>query len=199
MILLLFLKLHFFIEPYNWYKKYLFEDITAFLVSVDYPSISIDEILQKNEIKRWELLEEFFKERNKLGFLGKIDQKPINYKHLFFEKEDSNYQLKEDILVLTGINSIAIGLFPVETEIILNHFVATFNKDEYIMTKIQNINALVFLIENVGFLSVQYYHLSFKSELDSYLEFQNNKLIIKSTDKLLIRQLIENFEHIKND
>ena len=189
---------YFFIEPYNWYKKYLFEDITIFLVSVDYPSISIDEIIQNNEEKRLELLEEFFKERNKLGFLGKIDLKPINYKNLFFEKEESNYQFIEDILVLTGINSIAIGLIPIETEIILNHFVATFNKDEYIMTKIKNINALVFLIENVGFLSVHYYHLTFKSEPDSYLEFQNNKLSIKSTDKLLIEQLIENFEHIKN-
>jgi hypothetical protein len=87
-------------------------------------------------------------------------------------------------------------LIQLEKEIILNHFVATYNKNKLDTTKIKNINALAFHIDNVGFLSIQYYHLSLKSEPDSYIEFQNNKLTIKSIDKTFLKKLIEKFELI---
>jgi hypothetical protein len=192
----LFESCYFFIEPYQWYKKYLFEDITEFLVSVDNLSISIDDILEKNDLKRWTLIDDISNKRDKLGFSGRINIKPIDKRRLFCEKGEYSFKLINNTLEVSGINSIAIGLIQLEKEIILNHFVATYNKNKLDTTKIKNINALAFHIDNVGFLSIQYYHLSLKSEPDSYIEFQNNKLTIKSIDKTFLKKLIEKFELI---
>lgn len=193
----LFESYYFFMEPYQWYKQFIFNDITEFLTSVDNKSISINDIIKTNELKKWELVESIFNERDKLGFSGKIDLKPIDKERLFCKKGEYSYKLTEDRLEVSGINSIAICLFPLEEEIILNHINATYNKDEFVTTRIKNIKALAFLIENLGFLSVYYYHFLFKSEPKSYVEFIFNKLIIKSKDKLLIENIINKIEILR--
>lgn len=193
----LFESYYFFMEPYQWYKQFIFNDITEFLTSVDNKSISINDIIKTNELKKWELVEGIFNEREKLGFSGKIELKSIDKERLFCKKGEYSYKLTEDRLEVSGINSIAICLFPLEEEIILNHIDATYNKDEFVATKIKNIKALAFLIENLGFLSVHYYHFLFKSESKSYVEFIFNKLIIKSKDKLLIENIINKIEILR--
>lgn len=193
----LFESCYFFMEPYQWYKKIIFNDITKFLTSVDNKSISINEIIKTNELKKWELVEGIFNEREKLGFSGKIDLKPIDNERLFCKKGEYSYKLNEDTLEISGINSIVICLLPHEEEIILNHFDATYNKDEYVTTKIENIKALAFLLENVGFLSVHYYQFIIKSDPDSFVEFDNNKLIIKIKDRQIIENIINIIEILR--
>ena len=80
--------------------------------------------------------------------------------------------------MFSGINSTGISLLPFEQEIILNHFDATNNYDKNAKSKIKNIKALTYLLQSVGLLSVRFYHLSFKSEVDSYAEFEDNILTI---------------------
>jgi hypothetical protein len=185
---------YFFFEPYRWYKKYLFKNITEFLSSVDDHSISLQDQLITNDKERWADVDQLFNERNKLGFDGKIALSPIDKYYLFDKNPESSYQLFKDTLEISGINSIGIGLLRNDLEITLNHFDATNNKHKDVTSKIRNIKALTYLIETVGFLKVNSYRLSFNASVDCYAEFEDNILTIRHTDNSLLKELIEKYE-----
>ena len=57
----------FFFEPRCWYRKYIFKDISEFLVSVDDPSIDLDNQISKNYDESMSIVERLFRERKRLG------------------------------------------------------------------------------------------------------------------------------------
>ena len=185
---------YFFFEPCRWFKKYLFKDITEFLTSVDNPSISLDKLLEANDEEGRLDLKRLFNERDKLGFSGKSTLRPIEKDCLFETGRKSSYKLNKETITFSGIKSIGISLLPFEHEIILNHFDTSNNYDKNVKVKIRNINALTYLLQSVGPLSVKFYHLSFKSDVDCYAEFEDNILTIRHTDKSLLKQLIEKYK-----
>lgn len=190
---------YFFLKPYRWYKKYLFKDIVDFLISVDDHSININDHLVENSMERWNEVDGFFQERDMLGFAGKIKLSPIDKNCLLSKEHESSYQLFGEILFITGISSVVIGLLPFDKEITLNHFNTTYNRYKNVKTKIKNIKALTYLLQKSGLLSVNSYHISFKSDTGCYAEFKNNILIIRHSDKTLLNNLIEKYKHIRQE
>lgn len=57
----------FFFEPLCWYRKYIFNDISEFLVSVDDPSIDLDNQISKNYDESMSIVARLFRENEKLG------------------------------------------------------------------------------------------------------------------------------------
>ena len=57
----------FFLEPRRWYRKYIFKDISEFLISVDDPSINLENQLIQNYEESKDITDGFFRERRKLG------------------------------------------------------------------------------------------------------------------------------------
>ena len=62
---------YFFFKPYRWYKKFIVEDIGHLLLAHD-TGIDLHKLLQQNDKKRWEIVDEFFVERGKLGLDDKL-------------------------------------------------------------------------------------------------------------------------------
>ena len=168
---------YFYLKPYRWYKKYLFKDIVDFLISVDDHSININGHLVENDRKMWNEVDGFFRERDILGFAGKIESEPIDEYFLFSQKHESSYQVFNRTLVITGINPIVIGLLPLDTEITLNHYSAKIKRNKNVKTKIKNIKAFSYLLRNSGFSEFVSYHISFKADSDCYAKFKNDLIL----------------------
>jgi len=190
---------YFYFKPYRWYKKYLFKDIVDFLISPDDHSINIGEQLFENERKMWNEVDGFFQEHDILGFAGKIESEPIDKKYLFSKKHESSYQVFNRTLVITGINPIAIGLLPLDTEITLNHYTAKTKRYKNVKTKIKNIKAFSYLLRNSGFSEFVSYQISFKGDSDCLAKFYNNVLVIKHSDKSLLNNLIEKYKLLRQE
>jgi len=56
----------FFFEPYCWFRKYIFKDISEFLISVDDPSIDLDSQLIQNYEESKKITDGFFRKRRML-------------------------------------------------------------------------------------------------------------------------------------
>ncbi len=64
-------------EPYQWYNKVWFEDMGEFLAWATDPSVDIDRQLKENDKKFQEIEKELFKDRDELGYEGKIDNRVV--------------------------------------------------------------------------------------------------------------------------
>ncbi|MCD6346899.1 MAG: hypothetical protein J7L96_05695 [Bacteroidales bacterium] len=195
----IFEAMFFFNEPYRWYKKYLFKNTSEFLASMDDSSIDLDLQLAENEEAAWIEFEAFFKERDKLGYEGKIKLNPLERDDLFIDQEEeSSYKLSGDTLVISSINSIAAGLLPYDTNIILHGIKIPNKKDDTLTYKIQNVKAFVYLLQNNGFLQIHSYHFSFALGQNEYVEYRDNTLTVCHLDKSLLQGIIRLYEQFKD-
>ena len=153
----------------------------------------------ENDRKMWNEVDGFFRERDILGFAGKIESEPIDEYFLFSQKHESSYQVFNKTLVIKGINPIAIGLLPLDTEITLNHYTTKTKRNKNVKTKIKNIKALTYLLRNSGFSEFVSYHISFKADSDCYAKFNNFVLIIRHSDKTLLNNLIEKYKLLRQE
>lgn len=74
---------YFFFAPYRWYKKYIFKDLSQFLIDIDKSGFNIERHFEKLDNERWSEVTNFFNERDKLGFEGKLELDPIEKESLF--------------------------------------------------------------------------------------------------------------------
>jgi hypothetical protein len=85
---------YFFVEPYRCYKKYIFKDLSQFLIDIDKSNFNIESYFNELDKEKWSEVTNFFNERDKLGFAGKLEFDPIEKESLFRERENSNFIIK---------------------------------------------------------------------------------------------------------
>ena len=115
---------YFFYEPFRWYKKFVSEDIRDILLSPD-TGLDLRKIVDRNDKIRWNQVGEFFKERRRLGYEGKISVEPINHFEIIPEKSNSSrmrIMSKETSLSVSNVTSIVAGLLPFDLKISLKYF-----------------------------------------------------------------------------
>ena len=189
---------YFFFEPYRWYKKYVFKDLSQFLIDIDKSGFNIESHFEELDNERWFEVTNFFNERNKLGFEGKLELDPIEKDSLFREGKNSDFSFQDNCITFSGINSVIVGLLPHDCKIKLENFKAPYNRNDSVCDKVKNIKALVYLLQSLGMLSIDSYSIQFDSEKDCRCDFKDDTFIIKHTDKEFLKGLIEKYELYKN-
>jgi len=189
---------YFFLEPSRWYKKYIIKDMSQFFKHIDSPWLNFDEYLEDVEEESWSHIVEFFNERDKLGFDGKLILDPIKKECIIAEGQEAEYILNDRGITFSGVNSLIVGLLPYETEITLEEFKAPFNRNKYVCESVKNIRALVYLLQSVGKLSIDFYSFVFGVNNQCKCTFIKNELRIYHADKVLFEDLLNKFKEIKN-
>lgn len=62
----LFATPYFFFKPYRWHKKFIYKDLSEFLINLDKPRFSVDNHFEQLENEWWSEVTEFFKDVDKL-------------------------------------------------------------------------------------------------------------------------------------
>lgn len=194
-------KVHYiFFEPYRWYKEYIIEDLTILFSKIDELNFDINGYFEQLDKKRWKMVDTFFRERNELGFAGKIDlDHEIDYESVFQEEESSSYIKTSGNLVFSGVNPQIVNIFPENFEIKLVYFNCPNNKHSDLSSKIGNVKGFLFLLHSVGLLSIESYSFFSLKVPECNVEFKNNKLIIRCEDSQLVEHLIEKYEDLKKN
>jgi hypothetical protein len=141
---------YFFYEPYRWYKKFISTDIKEILLSPD-TGHDLRKILDKNDRIRWKQVDEFFKERRRLGYEGKISIEPVN--HFEIIPEDSNpskirIKITDTSITVTDVTSIIAGLLPFDLKICLKYIYYKHGKQYEGLGEVKSIKDLVFLLRD---------------------------------------------------
>lgn len=189
---------YFFFEPYRWYKKYIFKDLSQFLIDIDKSSFKIENHFKELEYNKWSEINDFFRERDELGFSGKLELDPIEKESLFSEGESSDFSFQDNCITINGINSVIVGLLPHDCSIKLENFKAPYNRDNNVCEKVKNIKALVYLLQSVGILSIDSYSIHFDSDKDCRGDYKDNTFKIIHTDGEFLKSLIDKYETYKN-
>ena len=154
---------YFFHEPYRWYKKYIAKDLSQFLIEIDNPEFNIEKHLEEIDEERWSYISDLFLERDELGFAGKLNLDPLTKECILNKDMKSGYSFRGNTIRFKGVNSLIVGLLSLETEITLEDFRAPFNRNPNIFEKVRNVKALVYLLQSVGMLSIDYFTISIGS------------------------------------
>lgn len=188
----------FFFEPHRWYKKYIFKDLSKFLIDIDKSDSNIEQYFKALEDNRWSEIDDYFKERDKLGFSGKIEIDPIEKDNLFSDVENSDFSIRDNCVIFNGINSVIVGLLPHDYRIKLEDFQAPHNRNDNVCDKIESIKALVYLLQSVGILSIDSYSIQIDSDKDCSGHFKDNTFIITHTDNEFLKCIIDKYLTFRN-
>lgn len=185
-------------EPYRWYKKSIFKDLSLFLLDIDDPNFNIEKHFENLENERLLEVEGFFNERDELGLAGKLKPDPINKDSIFDEDENSDFKFQNDCLTFRGVTSAIVGLLPYDWQIKLEGFSAQYIRNKNVLDKVKSIESLVYLVQSVGLLSVASYSITFDSDIDCRADYNDNTFKIIHYDSVFLKSLIEKYETIKN-
>jgi hypothetical protein len=189
--------MYYFLEPYRWYKKYIFKNVTELLLEIDNPLFNWEEQIHQNENESRKILKSLFRERDQLGFAGLLEMEPIEKEDLVIEGNIGKCEFNgHDILIFKGVRANAIGLLSPVIEITLTQFGNLANSDNKLRMKVKTIKALQYLIEKKGVYRINKYSLAFDKEYGSYAEFTNNQLIIHHNNLELLEEIKGKFERI---
>ena len=188
---------YFFFEPYKWYKKYHFKDITELLISVDDPSVDIKLHQRMNHSETLAERKQFFIERDLLGFEGKIEPIEISLRLIAGNSKESSFRLTGETLVFFDIRPSIIGLLAGDIEITLHKIKSGYHGLKDFKSRIKNISALVYFIQSLGTENLSSYKFSFNSGKDCFVKYRNQVLTVRHTDQSLLADLIEKYELCK--
>lgn len=189
---------YFFYEPYRWYKKYIFKDLSQFLININNPRFSVEQHFKQLDEDRWSEINHFFDERDELGFAGKLKHDPITKDNIFCKEKNSDFKYKENCITFNGVNSVIVGLLPYDCAITLENFRAPFNRKVDVCEKVKNIGGLVYLLQSVGLLSIDSYSIKFNSDKECKADYKDNTFKITHIDNEFLKSLIEKYEIYKN-
>lgn len=179
----------FFYEPFRWYKKFLCTDIKDILLAPD-TGLDLRIMLDKNDKIRWNKVDEFFEERRRLGFEGKIYVEPVN-KHEIVSEDSKpiirKLQYKDLKIIISEVTSIIAGLLPYDLRVDLKYIQFKYGKPKMSIEKVRIIRDLVFFLRDAGIRRVDCYRIDFPRSENCFLEFSNESCVLHHTDsKILI-------------
>lgn len=180
-----------FFEPYNWHKQFLVKDISSLLLASD-ENINLQRILEKNEGKRWEQVEDFFEQRRKMAFEGKLHIEPVKPDELVLEESD-DIQISHtgNTLIVEGASPLIIGLLPFDLEIVLKEIVFKYGEPFDNLADVKIIRDLIFLIRNSGMLRIDSIEILLRDYQNDSVKYFNNKALFSLSDNQLKDRMIE--------
>jgi hypothetical protein len=185
----------FFFEPYRWYKKFLSKDISEILLATD-ENIDLDSLLEENEAARWNQVKGFFQERKNLAFQGKLFVKEIAKEELLFDsdcKMNMKYNPKDSELSVMGITPLILGLLPYTTKIGVSSMECKYGGPINDLSSIKNIRDLTFIVRSSGFRRISSYKAEFEDFTTNYVDYEDGKIIIKSSENKLLEIVLKSF------
>lgn len=190
---------YFHLEPYRWYKKYITQDLSQFLAELDNKRFNFDEYLEVKEEDALLIVNRLYDERDLLGFRGEIQPRPISRNNFIPDALKYEYVQKGDQIIFKGVNSLIVGLLPYDMEITLESFTSPFNRSKDIFEKVKDIRGLVYLLQSVGELSVEYFSFKTNNIISHSCIFKKNKFILASKQQVLLKKFINKTEEFLKD
>lgn len=191
---------YFFYEPYRWYKKFISTDIKEILLSPD-TGHDLRKILDKNDKIRWKQVEEFFKERRRLGYEGRISVEPVNHFEIIPEGSNPSkvrIMVTDTSVSINDINSIIAGLLPFDIKICLKYIYYKYGSQYEGLGEVKSIKDLVFLLRDSGSRRVDRYRIEFPDSAKSFLNYENDCCIFHQTDKYFIKDFVGTLKKLLN-
>ncbi|PIV96731.1 MAG: hypothetical protein COZ16_11115 [Flavobacteriaceae bacterium CG_4_10_14_3_um_filter_31_253] len=184
-------------EPHRWYKKYVYKEISQFLNDIDKPNFSFKEHFKElNDSKEAEV-NSFHKERDELGFAGKLKLRPIDKDNFFDIMKFSNFSYNKNSIKFTSVNSLIVDLLPHECSIQLKSIDAFNNEKEDVCKKVKNIKSLLYFLQSRGSSGIRFFYIQFGSDEDCRGIFKNNTFKITHKDDKLLKAMIEKYKTYK--
>uniref|UniRef100_UPI003216AFB4 hypothetical protein n=1 Tax=uncultured Draconibacterium sp. TaxID=1573823 RepID=UPI003216AFB4 len=190
-------QVHYFpFEPYQWYKKIWFEDMGEFLAWATDPTIDIESQLNENDLKSKRIVDDLFEKRDELGFAGKIDNREIENDDILVEDAETEVQINDDLVMVSGVTSMIVGLLPEDLKVKLDSF--DYEKESEFKPKVTSIKSFVYFLHKLGFGVSQEYSLSLEPIETGYVKFENGVFTIQHQDKSILKDFIKKCEFIRN-
>lgn len=184
---------YFFYEPYRWYKKYIVEDISDLLLAPD-TGLDLPKLLYENDKKRWKDIHEFFAERKRLGFEGKLIIEPVTKDEFTHESKDGKmvtFEIKGSYIVVSGVTSIVAGLLPFELPIKLRKIEYLYSQPDVPFKKIKCIRDLVFQLRSTGIRGVKSYQVEFLDTSNGILIYKDNTFTISHPKREVLDDFVD--------
>lgn len=187
-------------EPYKWYKRFLFKDIKDLLLSPDI-EIDVKGLLKENDKERWEVVRNFFDERLYLGFEGKIKQEELKLEDLICLPKEriviNDYPVRtKESLIIINISSLIVSLLPPDLKIRVVNFISSIPSEIHLpYDKIRKIGDLVFFLRSKGYRSVNTFKVEIQDKDNGVIIYEDNKLLLKTSDEVMINTLVSNYLH----
>ncbi|HUX59642.1 MAG TPA: hypothetical protein VMV47_19395 [Bacteroidales bacterium] len=185
----------FFYEPYRWYKKFISKDIRELLLAPD-TGLNLRTILDKNNRIRWEQVDEFFRERRRLGYEGKILVEPVSKSELLVDDTETargKLEKRGSIIKMCEVTSMIAGLLPYELRIELKNIEYKYGRPEESTEKVKIIRDLVFLLRESGLRRVKRYRIEFLDSKRGFLEYEDESSVLHHSDKKILNAFKEGF------
>lgn len=176
-------------EPYGWLKEYLFHDVSLLFQSLEAKSINIDEELEFNLIDYCNDLGDLQIKHRELGLAGKIPPPSID-PNKFFDGSVFSTNIIENKLTITGGTPFIISLLPHKLNIKLLDFTADKgNRVTEYQEKVNNIQALIFLLDGDDYSVLDSIEILFVSPESGSIKWENERLEIIHSETNILHQI----------
>jgi len=190
-------------QPYQWFKIPLITDIQQFMLTIDEDKLYMDTVKSNSEQIKLKINGELFVDRIKLGLRGQIDYKISDFCRETIVPDnletDPLIELRDNSILITGINEKAVIILPVNMEVALDEIIYAAKSGSNASEIIENMNALVFLLTKTNRIPVKSFFLKFVGYPDNYAWFREDTLYISHSDKTVIMESYRNLQWILNE
>ncbi|GEM_PF-2472384 len=184
---------YFFYEPYRWYKKFIVEDICELLLAPD-TGLDLSKLLYENDKNRWKAVDEFFAERKRLGFEGKLVIEPVKKDEFTHESKDGKmvtFEIKGIFIEVSGVTSIVAGLLPFALPIKLQKIEYLYTQPVISLNDVKDIRDLVFLLRSTGIRGVKSYQVECLDTSNGILIFNDNTFTISHPRREILNGFVD--------
>jgi hypothetical protein len=192
-------KIHyFFFEPYRWYKHFIVRDIKEILLAPDL-NIDLKMMRYENDKIRWEQVDEYFKERRRLGYEGEIDVKPVTREELKIENRHSpfiNVDTNKSIVEVYEVSSLIAAILPFNLRInltLLNYKYGTTGESIH---KVKIIRDLAFFLREIGLRRIDCFRIDFPDSINCFLHYENEYCVLHHSNKNSLNEFVDAFNKL---
>jgi hypothetical protein len=184
---------YFFYEPFKWYKKFVVEDICELLLAPD-TGLDLPKLLDENDKKRWSTVHEFFAERKRLGYEGKLYVEPVKKNEFMHKAKDGGmvtFELKGQGLDVLGVTSIVAGLLPFSMPIKLKNIEYLYTQPIISLKDVKIIRDLVFLLRETGVGGVKSYNVELLDSSHGALKYKENSFVLSHPKREVLDDFVD--------
>jgi len=154
--------------------------------------LDLQKLLDKNDKKRWKDVSEYFAERKRLGFEGKIYLKPVSKDE--FVQDSTNekmvtFEIKDQSIIVSGVTSIVAGLLPFTMPIKLKNIEYLYTQPDISLKDVKIIRDLVFLLRETGLRGIRAFHVVLLDSSHGILSYHDNTFTLSN----LKREVLDDF------
>ena len=199
---------YFSCEPYQWFKIYVTKDLHQFLYDIGTSEFDVDLLFKTLDEEEWEFRDKIFAEREELSYEDTIELSPLEKEN--FIKELPNLTFEGNCITINGVNSLIVGLLPLDCEITLNNFnipldhrftnfvldSPTYEAED---NRVRNIKSLVYILQSIGFKNIKSYSLTFDAANQCKAVYTDHTFTIIHEDREFLNDFINKFKSYQEE